>query len=114
MSEIVGDNTNPLITKCMNKCKVSGVKYVKEIIYKHKVINNISLTKTQLNRLNKNALYNLIDKHNIDIDKYINDSLLQEYRCDFMFNMRYMDHGNNIHKPYKYRKLVNYFRFLNF
>ena len=109
MSEIVGDNRNPLITKCNDY----GVKFLKQIIYKHKVINNIPLTKTQLSRLNKTGLYNLIDTHNIDIDKYQNEHI-QDYRCDFMFDMKYMDSGNNIHTPYKYRKLVNYFRFLEF
>lgn len=107
MSEIVGDNTNPLITKC----KIYGVKYLKEKIYKHKVINNIPLTKTQLSRLNKKQLYNLIDKYNIDIDKYSNNLIIKEYKCDFMFIMRYEIYGN-IYKENKYRKFVNYFKYL--
>ena len=112
MSKVVADNINPLITKCMNKCKVSGVKYVKQIIYQYKIINNIPLTKTQLSRLNKKGLYELIDKYNIDIDKY-SDDLRLSYNS-FMFDMRYMDYGNNINKPYKYRGFVNYFRFKDF
>ena len=108
MSEIVADNSNPLITKC----KIYGVKYIKQLIYKHKVINNIPLTKTQLSKLNKRQLFNFIETHNIDIDKYEDQHILQ-FKCEFMFDMRYMDHGNNIHKPYKYRGLVKYFRFLD-
>ena len=109
MSKIVADNTSIYI----HKCKDYGVKYLKELVYKHKVINNIPLTKTQLSKLNKKGLYELIDKYNIDIDKYQNKHIIQ-FKYEFMFDMKYMDYGNNIHKPYKYRKLVNYFRFVDF
>ena len=56
MNNLQGDNNNPLI----NKCKIYGNKYLKQILYQYKIINN---------------------------------------------------YGNNIHKKYKYRKLVNYFSF---
>ena len=46
------------------------------------------------------------------IAKYEDQHILQ-FKCEFMFDIRYMDHGNNIHKPYKYRGLVKYFRFLD-
>ena len=33
------------------------------------MLDELIIKKTQLSRLNKNGLYNLIDKYNIDIDK---------------------------------------------
>jgi len=105
MTKIVADNTNPFVTNC----KHYGVQYLKEKIYKHKVINNIPLTKTQLSKLNKRQLFNFIETHNIDIYKYQDKHIIQ-YRW-FIFDIIY--YRNNIHKPYKYRGLVNYFRFLN-
>jgi len=117
MSEIVGDNTNPLITKC----KDYGVKFLKEIIYKHKVINNIPLTKTQLSKFNKRQLFDFIDTHSIDIDKYTGiDYVNFQYTKCFMFDIRYYCINtdktitqNPINKKITMNIKLKYFKFLN-
>ena len=105
MNNLQGDNNNPLI----NKCKIYGNKYLKEILYQYKIINNIKIKKSELNKFNKSQIYNFIDKYNIDIEKN-KFNIDQDLKC-FMGDMYYYSYGNNIHKKYKYRKLVNYFIF---
>jgi len=108
MTKIVADNTNPFVTNC----KHYGVQYLREIIYQYKIINNINITKTELTKLNKNAIYDLVNTYNIDIHKYRNFNIKLNFNY-FLCDMRYMNQQNNINKPYKYRKLFNYFRFLD-
>ena len=110
----LADNTNPLI----NKCKKYSVKYLKEILYQYKIINNIKITKSQLNnikitkselnKLNKSQMYNFVDKNNIDIDKYHKYNIKKDMK-DLMCDLQFYNYGNNIHKKYKNRNLVNYF-----
>lgn len=113
MSKIVADNTSIYVYKC----KDYGVKYIKEYVYKHKLINNIPLTKTQLNKFNKRQLFNFIDTHKIDIDKYKDiDNINHQYKNIFMFKIRYFCKNPNscvsTMKITKYLKFVNHFKYL--
>jgi hypothetical protein len=105
MTEIIGEYTNPLITKCKNY----GIKYLKEIIKKHKIIANIKITKTEINKLNKTKLLEFIVDNNIDIDKYKKDKAFE--MKNFYFEIGYYSLHSDISQS-KYKNIngvLNYF-----
>ena len=105
MTEIIGEYTNPLITKCKNY----GIKYLKKIIKKHKIIANINITKTEINKLNKKKLLKFIVDNNIDIDKYKKDKALE--MRNFYFEIGFYSLHTDISKS-KYKNIngiINYF-----
>lgn len=105
MTQIVGEYTNPLITKC----KDYGITYLKEIVKKHKIIANLNITKTEINKLNKKKLIKFIVDNNIDIDKYKKDKTLEMklFYFDIGFYSLYSDISKSKYKHIN--GIINYF-----
>ena len=78
---------------------------LRNIIKKERIIKNLNVSKTEISRANKTTLINIINKYNINTNKYHNDIAIAKSFYIFMGEVGFYNYGNNIHKPYKYRKL---------
>ena len=80
---------------------------LRNIIKKCRIIKNLDISKTMINRANKSELYNIINKFNIDINKFdwYNKIVIREFN-KFNSDIEFYNYGNNIHKPCQNRDLV--------
>ena len=100
----------------MNKCVADNNNIIKQynftnnelrnIIKKERIIKNLNVSKTEINRANKTTLNNIINDYNIDINKdYYDRRFIRDFN-KFMRNVEYYNYGNNIYKSCKNRKLI--------
>ena len=89
-----------------NRVKFSNIE-LRNIIKKSRIIKNLDISKTMITKANKSELYNIINKFNIDINKFdwYNNTVIREFN-KFNSDIEFYNHGNNIYKSCPHRELV--------